>query len=556
MISWIQKTFQLHFRFIFMLLLGLVIISFVFIGAGSGMGRPDRPVIERQVFGYNLGSQEDQTRLFGDAALSAQLQAGYAPEGPELQNYAFQRAASLQIADELHIPRSTKEEVTEFIRNLRVFTNQEGQFDAARYASFRDSLKTNPSMTEASVTRVIADDVRAAKVQKLLAGPGYVLASDVKAQLEQADANWTLGVATIDYASYSPNIPVNDAVLGTFFEENAFRYEISPRVEVSYAEFSALPLLPTINVTDAEIRSYYDANPSRFPKPAAPAADAKAAPATNPDADFAAVRSQVETTLKLERARRAATKAAADFSLALYDANVSPGTPAFDAFLEKRGVQLKDLAPFARDAGPAELGGSREIANEAFKLNADHPLSDAVQSPTGAVVLVWKGLQAARTPLLSEVREKVSADYIEGEKRKRFVELGRTIRSTIEARLKAGDNFEKAVAAAASNASVKIEAKTLAPFTLRQPPQDIDYSVFGALQRLEKGNVSDMIIAKDHGLIVYAADKTVPDLNESSPQFAEARNQISMASSRIGSSSYLNELITEELKKSEPATEK
>ena len=551
MISWIQKTFQQHFRVIFTVLLGLIIVSFVFtIGAGPGIGNAERASLERRVFGYNLGSQEDQQRLFGDAALSAQLQAGYSPEGAELQNYAFQRAASLSIADQLHIPPSTKQEVSEFIKTLRMFTTQDGQFDPARYSSFRDSLKTNPNLSEANVSRVLADDVRASKVQKLLAGPGYVLPSDVKSQLEQADASWTLGIATVDYASFNPQIPVNDAILTTFFEENAFRYEIPPRIEVSYADFPALPLLPTVNVTEADVRAYYDANPARFPKPAP--ADGKAAPATDPAADYAAVRAQVETTLKLERARRAANKSAAEFSLALYESKVVPGTPEFDAFLEKRGITLKNLAPFTRAAGPAELGGSQEVSAEAFQLSKNQPISDAVSTPTGAVVLVWKDLQPARTPLLSEVREKVSADYIDGEKRKRFVELGRTIRSAIEARLKAGEPFDKAVAAAASANSVKIEAKSIPAFTLRQPPQDIDYSVFSALQRLEKGRLSDMIIAEKQGLIVYAADKTVPPINESSPQFNEARTQIAMASSRIGSSSYLNELITAELKKSEP----
>jgi len=554
MISWIQKTFQQHFRVIFSVLLGIIIISFVFtIGAGPGIGRADRESLERRVFGYNLGSQDDQKRLFGDAALSAQLQAGYSPDGAELQNYAFQRAASLQIADELHIPPSTKQEISDSIKTLRVFTSQDGQFDAARYASFRDSLKTNPNLSESAVSRVIGDDVRSGKVQKLLAGPGYVLPYDVKSQLSQADASWTLGVATIDYASFNPTIPVTDAVLATFFEENAFRYEIPPRIEVSYAEFSALPLLLSVTVTDSEIRAYYDANPSRFPKPAA---EPNAAPKTDPAADFAAVRSQVETTLKLERAKRAATKAAADFSLALYDSEVVPGTPQFDSFLQSRGVTLKSMKPFTRPAGPAEFGGSPEIAAEAFKLNKSHPLSDAVASPTGAVVLVWKDLQPSRTPLMSEVREKVAADYTDGEKRKRFVELGRTVRGAIESRVKTGEPFEKAVATAASSNSVKIEAKSIPAFTLRQPPQDLDYSVYGALQRLDKGQVSDMIIAKEHGLIVYAADKKVPDFNESTPQYAEARNQIAMASSRIGSSSYLNELITAELKKSEPPERK
>ena len=61
-----------------------------------------------------------------------------------------------------------------------------------------------------------------------------------------------------------------------------------------------------------------------------------------------------------------------------------------------------------------------------------------------------------------------------------------------------------------------------------------------------------MIITKDHGLIVYAADKKLPEIDETSPQFTEARQQIAMGSSRMGSSAYLNDLITTELEKSEP----
>ena len=148
------------------------------------------------------------------------------------------------------------------------------------------------------------------------------------------------------------------------------------------------------------------------------------------------------------------------------------------------------------------------------------------------------------------MREKISTDYVDNEKRKRFVDLGKTIKSQLEARVKAGDAMEKAVAAVTGG--VKLETKTLPAFTLRTRPPDLDYAVFGAMERLEKGQVSDMIISADKGVLVYAADKKAPDLTEGNPEFVTTRNQLAAYNSRIGGSAYLSELVEQELKKSEP----
>lgn len=551
MISWIQKYFQRHFKTVFAVLLAGTIISFIVtIGASPGVGRAERRVTERRVFGVNIASQDEFGQLVTDSRLSAELQYGYSPDGNELEGYAFQRAAALDLANHLHLPAVTNNEVADYIKGLRMFAGNDGQFDASRYNQFRTSLKGS-RLTEADVNRVLHDDARIDKLQKLLAGPGYVLPAEVKADLEKSDASWTIGLATVDYASFKPDIPVTDAALNKFFESYGARYDVPPRVVVSYADFSALSRIPKITVTEADARAAYFANPSKYPKPAVDPKAPKPAK-VSPDDDFQAVRAQVETELKVERARKLALKDAADFQYALYDRKLVPGTPEFNAFLAEQKVTLKTLAPFTRSEGPAELGASPDISEEAFKLDKSHPISDALNGPAGAVVLFWKETLPLRHVQLSEVRDKVKADYLQNEKDKRFVELGRTLRSTIEARLKAGDKFEQAVADAAKVGSVKIEARMLPPFTVRQPPQGVDYSALGTLDRLSKGQVSDMTRAGDHGYILYAADKKLPDMSPANPKYAELRNQLATASSRFAMNSYLSELVSTELKRTEP----
>ena len=562
MISWIQRYFQKHFKTIFAVLLAVTIISFIFtIGASPGIGRGDRQYRAREYFGYNLASAEDQQRLMGDAMLSAELKFGALGglDQDQVKTYAMQRAASLYFAGQWHIPKATPAEIKDAITKLRMFAGPNGEFDAKAYDTFRTNLKANPGgATEGDIARVLGDDIRVDKVDKLLAGPGYVLPRDVKTQLERADTTWTLATATADYAAYKPEIKPTDADLTKFYTDNSFRYQIPPRMVASYVEFRSTEFLPSVKVTDAEVRAFYDANPARFPKPPeAKPADQKAPMPPKPanaDADFAAVRPQVEATLKLETAQKLAVKAASDLAVALYEARAKT-IPAIEAVLTARKLPEKTLAPFTHDAGPAEFGHSPEIANAAFDLNPDHVISDAIKSPTGAVILFFKELQPARTPLLAEVRDKVTADYVENERRKRFVELGKAVRAQILARLKAGDPFEKAAESAAAASGLKVQVKTLAPFAMRSRPQDVDYSILGTLDHLDKGEVSDMVLNGDKGILVYAQDKKLPDLTPSNPRYEETRKQLAMYSSTLDAQAYVSELADRELKRTEPKPE-
>lgn len=556
MISWIQKYFQQHFKTVFAILLGVTIISFVFVfNASSGLGQAEKTrVATRPFFSYNLANDSEVARLQGDWELSYRMKPSY----DSLR--ALERATALHFANEWHIPKTTKAELEAALRKVPFFAGPTGEFDPTAYQKFRDSLKAQPGglggrITEADIARVVSDEVRIEKVMKLLAGPGYVLASDVKNAVEQADTTWALVIATADYGAFKPEIKPTDAELSKAFEEAGDRYDISPRAVVTYVEFPAEKFLPQVNVTEAEVREYYEQNKARFPKPAAPTVPGVpvVTPPADPLADFAAVRPIVEITLKMERAKLLARRAASDLSLDIDGERVTNG-PALEAFLQKRGLAAKQAAPFTQDRGPAELGGSPEIGDAAFKLSKERYASGSLETAVGGAVIFLQDIQPRRHPLFQEVRERVTADYTASERFKRFSDAMRTVRSQIETRVKGGEAFDKAVAAVAGTSGLKLEARTVAPFTFRTRPQDIDQAILQDLSSLSPGQLSNVITSADSGkaYLVSVTEKKAPDLSEANPRFAEMREQIATFTARMSASSQLSDLAAAEMKKIEP----
>jgi peptidyl-prolyl cis-trans isomerase D len=550
MISWIQRTFQQHFKWLFVILLGTVIVSFVFITNTSGGLHQAAPKIpDRPFFDLNLSSTADQQRLMGDTQLSILLQRGsvdgISPD--QIEAYAKQRYAALHLAESLGLPNPTQEEIAAHIRSLGAFQGSDGKFDAKLYADFRDRLKTDPRMNEGDVARVMLGDLRFASYRKLLAGPGYVLPADIVEELARSSTRWSLAVATVDASAFAPSIEISDTTLVPWFEANARRFEVPARVSVASVEFLSSQFSAGLTFSDAELRAAYDANPARFP------ADDKTI--TAPDALFAAVRAKVETTLRAERSARAALAAASDLAVKLVEQNVKLAD--LPAFLAKNNLTLTEAGLIGRDIAPASLGGiaaATKLTPLTQRLSADAPYSDPVSTPSGAALLVWRDTIAAHSPALAEVRTLAIAGYREAEQRRLFNAAGRQFRTAVAASVAGGKAFADAVAAAATAASLKAEVKTIAPFTLASPPRDLDFSVFGALEKLPQGGVSEFITTRAaNGILVHAIEKSTPPADPTSPAYTDLRTRLGeFLSSRIAAS-LLESAASAELAKSTPA---
>lgn len=548
MISWIQNTFQHHFRIIFAVLLAVIIISFVTtIGTGPGIGRGEKGAVQRPFFGMNLAAAADSQHIMGDAQISVLVAYGASDvDRDKLEKYAFQRYAAVAQADALHLPTPSAEEIAKFVKTLRRFQDKDGNFDPAAYSSFKDSIKGNPRLRESDIFRVLADDYRAESVQKLFAGPGYVIPADVRMQIAQAQTTWGLAIATIPYDSFNPKIAPSDLELSTYYDDNKARYEQAPRFSGSQIFFPASAYLDKVTITEPELQKFYTANKARFTPAPKSGEEAK----VDEIAAFQAARPQVEAVYKLDRARRFALKEAADLSVYLFDRNATKSN--LPEIVASRGYKLTPIKPFSRTEAPADLGGSQEASRQAFKLGKDFFFSDGIALPTGACIIVWDETLPSSQPELSQVRDKVLADYVSAERRKRFAEAGKKLQSAVKTSLKTGSQFSTATEAAANAAGLKVTFRTPAAFTLRQPPRDLPYSVFGALETLEKGGVSEVILSDEAGVLVYAAEKDTPSIQEGDESYLQTRTQLAAMAANTTGGAIIGEMVDRELNREIP----
>ena len=135
-------------------------------------------------FGHDLDRPGRQRPALQRRRLSVQLQAGFialatsTARAPAIRPTSAPPPSPSPTSSRSPPPPGTTS--PPISRDSRAFAGADGQFDASRYAAFRDNLKTNPRLSEGDISRVLSDDVRVPRVQQLLAGPGYVLPGEIR----------------------------------------------------------------------------------------------------------------------------------------------------------------------------------------------------------------------------------------------------------------------------------------------------------------------------------------------------------------------------------------
>ncbi|MEM9161007.1 MAG: hypothetical protein AAGB46_18305, partial [Verrucomicrobiota bacterium] len=366
MFSWLQTKLQKHYKVVFVLLFIAIIPAFILVigdfGAGIDNFR-DRESVNAGFYDIDLNTEEKQRAFFTEADLSFYIMnGGNRAQQQDIVSYAYGRAAWLHVANEHNIPGPNTEELTEFIKEMILFQNPQGQFDPVIYNSALDGLKTSRNVSEGEITAAISQDYRVNRIQDVITNPGYVLPSEVLDLLKQQNTTWSVSVAELDISAYNPEVDASDEKVQAYFDENASNYRTPDRRVISYLELKALDLQSEIEASDDDLLEYFELNRYKYETP--PAADADpSAPIEEPT--FAENKEKVALDFKMEKAKIVAEDRATEIVMSVVDAerraneNLSVDSEVFKTLIQESGYEVKTTTPFGISESPIGLGWGR-----------------------------------------------------------------------------------------------------------------------------------------------------------------------------------------------------
>ncbi|MCH6256371.1 SurA N-terminal domain-containing protein [Puniceicoccaceae bacterium K14] len=536
MITWIQTNLQKHFRALFVVILFVTIVAFVFMPAGGPGGESN----DLKFYDTDLSTQASRSEFFDGAQLSAYIQLnGMRMPQNSMEQYAFNRATALHLANEHKIPTPTKDQLKDFIQTLPMFQGPNGEFSATKYSLFIDQVESAGGFSKSNISKVLGEEWRIQKVYDALSGPSFVQADEVIELLKSDKTEWSVATAELDLASYEPEIDMSVEKLQEYYDTNSFRYATPIRRIISYAAFNPSNYLDEIEVPAEALQVYFSENESNYTKPN-PDTEAEAEEKTLPQT-FEEAKEQVTFDYKMEQGKTVAQEKAQDIILSIIDKEAGYNSADFKTILAVSNAELQTTAPFAQTETPIGTSWSPTTASTAFELTETRYYSDPILEGDLALVLFLESEIESEIPDFYSVQDDIGRDYRLEELRRLQVSYGEELQATLSEASTTLDDFK----AAATEAG--LETKTFEKFTRLQPAEGLSPSIAYSLSSLSVGDVTPMTIQGDNGMLTYVMNKETPEIATEGEEFDTSKQALMANYERYVVSQYISELANEEL---------
>ncbi len=367
---------------------------------------PDPEVPVAKVNGKKITSNEFQRAYSQQRARLQQMLGGadisqFIPDELEFKKNILKRLEEEELIFQAAVTsgyRVSDGLLAQQIRNYEVF-QADGQFDSELYQQW---LRSN-YMSAGEFEEMLRRDVLLQQYRLAVGATSWSATQERDALLKLQEQKRDLGFVTIAAANYLDKINISDAEVQTYYDNNARKFSTQEMVSIEYLELNIADISKDIDVDEAQLQEIYEERKSDFGLP------------------------------EERRTRHIMIELAGDES----EEQLNGAREKAEALLKQvvEGASFETLArENSDDIGTANAGGDLGFlsydsmidpvyADAAFALDKG-AVSDVVKSAYGFHIIKLEAINPSQVKTFDEVRNELEKEYRHHQAEDKFFEQG------------------------------------------------------------------------------------------------------------------------------------
>ena len=408
------ESIRKHTKWVMGLLFLLIIPSFILVGIDRNYFSGGSPVVAR-VDGKDITQSDwdnahrmesDRIRAQSpnvDAKLLDTPQARYATLERLVRDHVLQVAAQ-----KMHLLTSDSRLARELqgIPQIAAMKRPDGSLDVEAYRALAGSQGLTPEGLEARIRQ----DISVSQVMGSVMASAFAGMSDSKLALDAILQRREIQVARFNASAFAPKVAVTEADLETYYKANPAKFQQAEQASIEYVVLDLDAVKAGISVNEDDLRTYYKENLSRL----AGKEERRASHILIKVAKDAPAAEREKAKAKAEELLAELRKTPGRFAELAKKESQDPGSAASGG----------DLGFFGRDAMV------KPFESAVFALKKGQ-FSDVVETDFGYHIIMLTDIKTPPQPSFEELRSKLEAELKQQQAQRKFAEVAEAFSNAV-----------------------------------------------------------------------------------------------------------------------------
>ncbi len=313
----------------------------------------------------------------------------------ETLNRLIESEVLLQLARDSKM-RISNEDVVQNISDIQAFQNDQGEFNNSVY---QQGLQ-RAGMTSSRFEQQMRQQMLQAQLRDAVVNSAFVTEADIDRLARLQNQTRDIVYTTIESQPIYDSIEVTDADIKSFYESNINDYQAQPKVKIAYLDLSIDSLTDDVSVSEEELRAYFENNESSYTAEETRKVTQMYIKLAR-DADQSSIDKGRETMEFIQQ--KMDEGLTMDEIATRYEERLGPNVEHISLGYTPRGVMAPKL-------------------DETVFAMQEGDVSDIIHSQVGLHIVRLDGVRESETPTFASVRDEVEEDYREYQAQQLFFE--------------------------------------------------------------------------------------------------------------------------------------